>query len=100
MSFRDYICCSACGSKVVYDGDDNGREGLESRYSTREVTCPDCVSKLRSDVDALRADAERYRWLRNAAGRGAAGSIFDNFNGSAVDECIDAARAAQGGQHG
>ena len=56
------------------------------------------VVHLTAEVEALRADAERYRWLRNAAGRGAAGSIFDNFNGSAVDECIDAARAAQGGK--
>lgn len=54
------------------------------------------LGELVAEVEALRADAERYRWLRNKAGRGAAGSIFDNFNGSAVDECIDAARAAQG----
>jgi hypothetical protein len=68
------------------------------------------IERLRAEVEALRTDnrhlrgefekawpdAERYRWLRNKAGRGAAGSIFDNFNGSAVDECIDAARAAQG----
>ncbi len=58
------------------------------------------VVHLTAEVEALRADAERYRWLRNAAGRGAAGSIFDNFNGAAVDECIDAARAVQGGEHG
>lgn len=51
---------------------------------------------LRGEFEKAWPDAERYRWLRNAAGRGAAGSIFDNFNGSAVDECIDAARAAQG----
>ena len=57
------------------------------------------VVHLTAEVEALRADAERYRWLRNAAGRGAAGSIFDNFNGAAVDECIDAARAVQGGEH-
>ena len=56
------------------------------------------VVHLTAEVEALRADAERYRWLRNAAGRGAAGSIFDNFSGTAIDECIDAARAAREGR--
>ena len=56
------------------------------------------VVHLTAEVEALRADAERYRWLREYAGRGAAGSIFDNFSGTAIDECIDAARAAREGR--
>ena len=57
------------------------------------------ITRLRAEVEALRAYAERYRWLRDYAGRGSAGSIFDNFSGPAIDKCIDAARAAQGGEH-
>ena len=53
---------------------------------------------LRGEFEKAWPDAERYRWLREYAGRGAAGSIFDNFSGTAIDECIDAARAAREGR--
>jgi len=95
------------------------RELIERLRDDWEMNCadnvPDAVAeieRLRAEVEALRADlrnargqfekawpdAQRYRWLRNAAGRGAAGSIFDNFSGTAIDECIDAARAAREGR--
>ncbi len=93
---------------VLCDDDGNG-----CMPATRaEIEFFDEIERLRAEVEALRADnkhlrgefekawpdAERYRWLREYAGRGAAGSIFDNFSGTAIDECIDAARAAREGR--
>ena len=53
MSGRDYIKCKKCYSKIVYDGDDNGRERLEiiwgdpdSKDWTVGLLCPDCIKAL------------------------------------------------------
>ena len=91
-----------CGYKTPTPADSLEQQIIDPMFpkNEREWWASEEITRLRAEVEALRADAERYRWLRNAAGRGAAGSIFDNFNGAAVDECIDAARAVQGGEHG
>jgi len=62
------------------------------------------VYELESERDALRADAERYQWLRGrdlntiAAGGVFAGMTPQNIviNGADLDSRIDAERAAEG----
>ena len=65
MALRDYILCAECETKLIYDGNDSAREWLEERYGdptqsvyTVKLLCPTCI-------EALLADAERYRWLRS-----------------------------------
>ena len=72
MAFRDYITCGECETKIIYDGYDNGRDRLEKIWGdpnanswTVHLLCPDCIKKMRVDLAAARADAERYRWLRD-----------------------------------
>ena len=50
MAGRDYIRCKKCGTKIVYDGDDNGRDRLEFVWGdpdaqdwTVSLLCPDCI---------------------------------------------------------
>lgn len=61
MAARDYILCGDCGVKLIYDGDDNAREWLEKRYGdpsaptwTADIICPECLAKLRAEVENLR----------------------------------------------
>ena len=64
----------------------------------------DELSALRAERDALRADAERYRWLRHddmisdweAKGIVSlySGPDYTRLDGQALDNAIDAARAA------
>ena len=60
MAGRDYILCGDCGTKVVYDGDDNGRNRLETIWGdpgaddwTVDLLCPDCIAELRAVVERL-----------------------------------------------
>ena len=46
MASRDYILCKYCKCKLVYDGYDSIREGLEQTYGTNQLVCPDCLKKL------------------------------------------------------
>ena len=64
------------------------------------------LRRLHAEVEALRADAERYRWLREESGKrpdfysGEAnwmvsrsqGGMGQNFFGEKIDAAIDAAR--------
>lgn len=63
------------------------------------------VRKLRAERDALRADAERYRWLRdNHETNTVAGGIVYEVTGrhwnDAIDTAMSAARAQQPGGRG
>jgi hypothetical protein len=57
MAGRDYILCKKCQTKIVYDGDDNGRERLESVWGdpnaadwTVFLLCPVCIAKYEHGV--------------------------------------------------
>ena len=65
MALRDYICCGECGDKIVYDGDDNGRDRMEqvwgekdAKYWTVKILCPECITKLRAELAEARAEIE------------------------------------------
>ena len=60
MASRDYILCDTGNCKVVYDGDDNGRNMLEQTHDVRELTCPGCVKALRAENERLRAEAADF----------------------------------------
>lgn len=70
---------------------------IAARYEAR-------IAELERERDALRADAERYQWLRGrdlntiAAGGVFAGMTPQNIviNGADLDSRIDAERAAEG----
>ena len=62
MAYRDYILCKTCGCKIVYDGDDNGRNMLETYWGkpfapdwTVGLLCPDCIAQMEAECEALRA---------------------------------------------
>ena len=50
MAGADYISCRRCGTKVVYDGDWNGRDRLLALWDTTDVLCPDCIDKYEKTV--------------------------------------------------
>lgn len=56
------------------------------------------ITRLRAEVEALRADAERYRWLRDGSNPPWVMQMLERYadNGSDFDAEVDAARAAQG----
>ena len=74
MALRDYICCSECECKIIYDGYDSGRERLELTWGnpeegnwTVELLCPDCLKQLRIKVAELEAKLDYYRGLEPVA---------------------------------
>ena len=59
MAFGDYLPCSDCGCKLIYDGDRNIRDALEERYGdptaaiyTVDMVCPSCLKELRTELEA------------------------------------------------
>jgi len=82
--------CSRCG----FDHDAY-RESFKA-----DAPAQSALDELRREVEALRADAERYRWLREQSGTlKVAGhfSIYGEFFGmepACIDEGIDTARAS------
>ena len=62
MALGDYILCSKCECKVVYDGDRAQRDWLEDRFKTRSLRCPDCLAELEAERDALREFADLMGW--------------------------------------
>lgn len=65
MAYRDYIHCEDCDCKLVYDGDDKIREGLERTYGnvddsrwTVKLACPECLMKLRARVAELEKERD------------------------------------------
>lgn len=84
-------CCWACGAEI--DLEDYLARATDER------------DQLRAEVEALRKDAERYRWLRTYAyGHFHGEELEDLFSRNdslvdeKVDEAIDAAMAAKDGQ--
>jgi hypothetical protein len=61
MALRDYIACGNCGCKIVYDGNDNGRNRLEMYWGnpdaetwTVHLLCPDCLKAQTAEIERLR----------------------------------------------
>jgi len=47
MSYRDYIHCSTCDCKLIYDGSDTVRDNFVDQYGEDyKILCPDCLKKL------------------------------------------------------
>jgi len=64
--------------------------------------CPWCeIERLRAERDALQADAERYRWLRDVHAhhftvtRYVGGATIPRLHGAELDAAIDAAKEAK-----
>lgn len=66
-----------------------------------KVICPACVHEFRAvpvdvqeELEALRKDAERYRWLRNEDGAldSFTAAYFNTSTAEELDAAIDAAR--------
>lgn len=53
MAISDYILCSICQSKLVYDGDKSNRKWLTERFGTDDLYCPKCVYEIIEDIDKL-----------------------------------------------
>lgn len=66
MAIRDYIICRECKCKLLYDGEQNGREWLEERWGKPEeaawtiegLLCPPCDMKQQARIAELEAVAE------------------------------------------
>ena len=106
-----------CGYKTPTSADSLEQQIIDPSFpkNEREWWASEEITRLRAEVDALRADAERYRWLRgnshaipyqdemdvwcvpylvsNAGGHG--GGVGESRHKS-LDAAVDAARAAQG----
>lgn len=51
MALRDYILCSQCECKLVYDGAHDQRDWLEERFNTRSLICPTCAAEQKRRAD-------------------------------------------------
>lgn len=61
MAGRDYIKCKKCYTKIVYDGQDDGRDRLETMWGdpsakdwTVGLLCPDCIQKIEEFLGMLK----------------------------------------------
>lgn len=54
--------------------------------------------QLKAENEALRIDAERYRWLRDPSGTIVVRNVQCHLIGSRMDEQVDAAMAKERGQ--
>ena len=57
MAGRDYIDCKKCRNRIIYDGDNNGRDRLEIVWGDPDATewtvhliCPDCIKLYEETV--------------------------------------------------
>ena len=56
MAVSDYILCSICECKIVYDGKRKRREHLINLYGTEDLTCPSCVDDLLRQIERKNCD--------------------------------------------
>ena len=70
MAGRDYIHCAKCGERMIYDGSDAVRDGLEYRYGkpdaqdwTVDLTCPKCSAALTARHEEVCAELDKARGL-------------------------------------
>ena len=55
MARRDYICCSRCGCKVIYDGEDTIRDQIDALWPGKRlyILCPDCLERFSDAIDRV-----------------------------------------------
>lgn len=53
MAGCDYISCSECGQRLIYDGENHIRTILNDSYNVDGITCSKCVSKLKKKIETL-----------------------------------------------
>ena len=78
---------------------DDDRDGEFSHHKRMQFEAAAEITRLRAEAEALRKDAERYRWLRDGCNykHSAANSIAVNRYGMERDAEIDAALDATKG---
>ena len=78
---------------------DDDRDGEFSHHKRIQFEAAAEITRLRAEAEALRKDAERYRWLRDGCNykHSAANSIAVNRYGMERDAEIDAALDATKG---
>ncbi len=54
MAGIDYMNCSLCGKRLIYDGDWKVREAIEE-----EVACGTCVERLQKKIEKLKKHDRR-----------------------------------------
>lgn len=70
MALGDYILCSKCECKLLYDGDRSGRDWWEERFGEPpQIECPDCQKAQRKPltVEQICEIADRFDWSRDCA---------------------------------
>lgn len=61
MAYADYIHCSSCDCKLIYDGYDDTHEDFVASYGTDyKILCPDCIKKAK---EKYAAEREMVEWL-------------------------------------
>lgn len=72
MALGDYICCTRCNCKLIYDGDRDNRDWLIERFGKEpEFYCPPCqqdmamarVQLLGQRLDDAK-DGARWRFMK------------------------------------
>ena len=61
MAYLDYICCTDCHGKVVYDGDHTKRDWLMERFGVDSLLCPTCTL-IRAERSAVLVKTCAGRW--------------------------------------
>lgn len=87
--------CFQIGGPFIAEDPDCPAHGTEAQREERKRD--DEITRLRAEVEALRADAERYRWLRattNTATNSKGERIDVRNMPDRWDAAIDAARKA------
>jgi DNA-directed RNA polymerase subunit RPC12/RpoP len=59
MAGMDYIKCKECGNRLFYDGDGIAEERIKEAGSTENLTCSNCVSKLKKQIVKLKKHDRR-----------------------------------------
>lgn len=60
MAYRDYVHCEKCDCKLIYDGYDNIRDDLQSKFNLpedkwiRPLMCPNCLNQLKYELEHLK----------------------------------------------
>jgi len=63
MAYIDYLHCSKCEGKLIYDGLDAVSNELEDRFGTDELICPDCYKKETNEARNLLRHIHGYLYL-------------------------------------
>ena len=93
----------ACGVVALANTPESAANAREMHPDYRSAACDDVARAvdremaLRAECDALRADAERYRWMREKNGVAVDVIVFGTTHGD-LDAAIDA--AMKGGGNG